>query len=87
MRVVCISNLTRRYHSNGDVYEVIDPFLKIGKSYETFMPPKEFENGSVVGLWDEESEDEIVGDRLYDKYLFISIEDWRDKQLNELLNV
>ena len=84
MKVVCISNLTRRYHSNGDVYEVVDPFLKIGKSYETFMSPKEFENGSVVGLWDEESEDEIVGDRVYDKYLFISIEEWREIQLLKL---
>ena len=84
MKVVCISNLTRRYHSNGDVYEVVDPFLKIGKSYETFMSPKEFENVSVVGLWDEESEDEIVGDRVYDKYLFISIEEWREIQLLKL---
>jgi len=32
MRVVCISNMVRRYHSNGDVYEVVDSFLKIGKS-------------------------------------------------------
>jgi hypothetical protein len=85
MRVVCISNLTRRYHSNGDVYEVVSPFLKIGKSYETFMSPKEFETCSVVGLWDEETEDDIVGDRVYDRYLFISIEEWREMQLNKIL--
>jgi hypothetical protein len=76
--------MVRRYHSNGDVYEVVDSFLKIGKSYETFMSPQEFENGSVVGLCDEESEDEIVDDRVYDKYLFMPIAEWREKQLNKL---
>ena len=84
MRVVCISNMVRRYHSNGDVYEIVDPFLKIGKSYETFMSPREFEICSVVGLWVEGTESDIVGDRVYDKYLFIPIAEWREKQLNKL---
>ena len=84
MRIVCIDNKVIRTDSRGVSYLKTDEFLKVGKSYETFMTPKEFETCSVVGLCDEETEDDIVGDRLYDKYLFLPIAEWREKQLNEI---
>ena len=85
MRVVCINNMVKRTNSNGESYEKPDKFLIIGKSYETFMRPDEFERCSVVGLDDDEREGEIVGDRVYDKYLFVTLDEWREIQLNKIL--
>ena len=84
MRIVCIDNKIIRTDSRGVSYLKTDEFLKVGKSYETFMSPKEFEICSVVGLWYEETEDDIVDDRVYSKYLFVTIEQWREMQLNKL---
>lgn len=67
MKVVCINNMVKRTNSNGESYEIPDKFLIIGKSYETFMSPSEFERCSVVGLYDDNAE--LIGDRIYDKYI------------------
>lgn len=83
MRVVCINNKITRRNSKGEFYEVIDELLTIGKSYETFMPPSEFERCSVVGLYDDNAE--LIGDRIYDKCQFTTLEEWREMQLKKIL--
>ena len=85
MKVVCINNMVKRTKSNGESYEKSDKFLIIGKSYETFMRPDEFEICTVVGLGDDEREGEIVGDRVYNKNLFVTLDEWREMQLNKIL--
>lgn len=84
MRLVCIKNMVKKYNSKDENFiEIVDEHLIIGKSYETFMTQKEFEMGSVVGIYDDLS-NEIIGDRVYDKHLFVTIEDWRDIKIKEL---
>lgn len=83
MRVVCINNMVKRRNSNGENYEKPDKFLIIGKSYETFMSPSEFERCSVVGLYDDN--EELIGNIVYDKCQFTTLEEWREIQLNKLL--
>ena len=85
MRVVCINNMVKRTKSNGESYEKPDKFLIIGKSYETFMRPDEFEICTVVGLSDDEREGKIFGDRVYDKCQFTTLDEWREMQLNKIL--
>ena len=74
MRVVCINNM---------IYEKPDKFLIIGKSYETFMAPSEFEICSVVGLYDDNAD--LIGGRVYDKCQFTTLEEWREIQLKKIL--
>ena len=83
MRVVCINNKITRRNSKGEFYEVIDELLNIGKSYETFMAPIEFEICSVVGLYDDNAD--LIGDRVYDKCQFTTLEEWREMQLKKIL--
>ena len=84
MRLVCIKNMVKKYNSKDENFiEIVDRHLIIGKSYETFMTQKEFEICSVVGIYDDLS-NEIIGDRVYDKHLFVTIEDWRDIKIKEL---
>ena len=83
MRVVCINNMVKRTNSNGESYEKPDKFLIIGKSYETFMAPSEFERCCVVGLYDDNAE--LIGDHIYDKYQFTTLEEWREMQLKKIL--
>lgn len=83
MRVVCINNKITRRNSKGEFYEVIDELLNIGKSYETFMSPSEFERCSVVGLYDDNAD--LIGDHIYDKCQFTTLEDWREMQLKKIL--
>ena len=86
MKVVCINNKVSRLDSKGFSYTKIDPILVIGKIYEIYMTPVEFEICSVVGIVDNKrtSTYEIIGDRVYDKELFITLEEWRELQLNKL---
>ena len=84
MKVVCIGNTTTRFNSKREPYSKIEPLLQIGKIYEIYMTPKEFEICSVVGIVDEERDDEILGDKIFDKHLFIPIDQWREIQLLKL---
>ena len=85
MRIVCINNMVKRTNSNGESYEKPDKFLIIGKSYETFMEADQFERCRVVGLYEENQDGAIPYDRVYDKNLFVTIDEWREMQLNKLI--
>lgn len=86
MKIVCIDNKTTRFNSDREPYSKVEPLLQIGKIYEIYMTPKEFEICSVVGLVDVDGIDtyEILGNRVYDKHLFIPIDQWREIQLLKL---
>jgi hypothetical protein len=84
MKVVCIDNKTTRFNSAREPYSKVEPLLQIGKIYEIYMNPKEFEICSVVGIVDGERGDEILGHKIFDKHLFIPIDQWREIQLLKL---
>ena len=84
MKVVCVDNKTTRFNSAREPYSKIEPLLQIGKIYEIYMNPKEFEICSVVGIIDEERGGEILGNKIFDKHLFIPIDQWREIQLLKL---
>jgi hypothetical protein len=87
MKVVCVDNKTTRFNSKREPYSKIEPLLQIGKIYEIYMTPKEFEICSVVGIVDERGDgrgDGILGRKIFDKHLFIPIDQWREIQLLKL---
>ena len=85
MKVVCVDNKTTRFNSDREPYSKVEPLLQIGKIYEIYMTPKEFEICSVVGIVDEKrGDEEILGDKIFDKHLFIPIDQWREIQLLKL---
>jgi hypothetical protein len=84
MKVVCVDNKTTRFNSKREPYLKLEPLLQIGKIYEIYMTPKEFEICSVVGIVDEERGDGILGRKVFDKHLFIPIDQWREIQLLKL---
>lgn len=86
MRIVCINNMVKRPTTNGVAPLEPDKFLIIGKSYETFMEADQFERCRVVGLYEENQDGAIIPyDRVYDKNLFVTIDEWREMQLNKLI--
>ena len=79
MKVVCIKDWVTRYNSKGNPYEFRDPFLVIGKVYTSISERDDviiFENESGHGHGDTWMS--------YDRGIFVSINEWRERQLNDL---
>ena len=47
------------------------------------MAPSEFERCYVVGLYDDNAE--LIGDHIYDKCQFTTLEEWLEMQLKKIL--
>jgi hypothetical protein len=77
IKVVCINDTLEKFNSNGDSYHYKDPFLVIGKTYETsFYGP--LHNRNVIMFLDN-------GKWLtYTNFNFISLEEYRENKLNDL---
>jgi len=73
MKVVCIKDWVTRYNSKGNPYEFRDPFLVIGKVYTSISERDDviiFENKTWMS---------------YDRGIFVTQDEWRERQLNNLL--
>jgi hypothetical protein len=75
MKVVCIKDTVTKYNSKGNPYESRDPFLVIGKVYTGIA------DGAGVILFENEEGDTWLS---YERGIFVSINEWRERQLNDL---
>ncbi len=79
MKLVCVNNIGSRYNSNGEERKV-QYRLTIGKVYEDMS--LEDLSGKKYALI--ENDDGNKG--IFESSLFISIDEWRDRKISELLN-
>ena len=79
IKVVCINDTITKFYSNGEAYQYKDPFLVLDKVYETvFYGPS---NGNVVIKFSDGNGNWLS----YTNFNFISLEEYRENKLNELL--
>jgi len=76
MKLVCIKDTVTKYTSKVDPYESRDPFLVIGKVYNGIS------DGRGVIVFENEAGDKWLS---YERSIFVSINEWRDRQLNDLV--
>lgn len=78
IKVVCINDTVKKFDSDGNSYQFRDPFLVIGKTYETpFYGP--LHNIATIMFFDGN------GNWLtYTNFNFLSLEEYRENKLNEL---
>ena len=77
MKIVCIKESITRRDSYGDTYERLDPFLFLGKVYDSDQEPFIISEDMTIIF--------TVEWKIYDWSNFITLEDWREKQLNKIV--
>jgi hypothetical protein len=81
MKVVCIKDTVTMYNSKADPYEYRDPFLVIGKTYTSIS------EGDDVIIFENANGDYFRPRTWlsYERGIFVTPDEWRDRQLNKLL--
>jgi hypothetical protein len=78
IKFVCINDTLENFNSNGDYYQYKDPFLVIGKTYETpFYGPL---HNRIVIMFSDGNGNWLS----YTNFNFISLEEYRENKLNDL---
>ena len=72
MKIICIDNNLKR--SNGSSFKMLKLNLTIGKVYES--------TGGSPAMWSITCDDGVI--REYSAGRFVTLEEWREKQLKEL---
>ena len=76
MKLVCIKDTITKYNSKADPYEYSDPFLVIGKTYTSIA------DGDNVIIFENSEGDVWLS---YERGIFVTQDEWRNRQLNKLL--
>ena len=76
MKLVCIKDTITKYNSKADPYEDRDPFLVIGKTYTSIA------DGDNVIIFENAEGDVWLS---YERGIFVTQDEWRNRQLNKLL--
>ena len=79
MKIVCQKETITRRNSYGDSYEREDPFLSLGKVYDSDQEPFIISDDMTIIFTGCEKW------KIYDWSNFITLEDWREKQLNKIV--
>jgi len=79
VKIVCIKESITRRDSYGNSYEREDPFLSLNKVYDSNQEPFVIsEDITIIFTGGEKL-------KIYDWSNFITLEEWREKQLKKIL--
>lgn len=86
MKLVCVNDKILRRDSMGNEYLKKDDFLEVGKVYD--LPYYELDrylSSSYIRFWFDDKTEYGSHSLIFSKENFVTLEEWREIQLNKIL--